>query len=149
MGERSHGALSRRAASGAANAADTNTKGEVMIRVKTRLAALAAIAGVVASVLVLPQVPASAHSLSVSHGSDTAAVSSNHQPSAVCDGEDDGHWVQGQYVSASGQSHAVSNRFGRGTCVRSLSTIVVERFRVCEFYSSGRLVGCSASRTVT
>lgn len=120
-----------------------------MIRLKTRFTALAVVAGVVATVLVLTQVPASAHSVTVSHGSDTAAVTSNHQPSAVCDGENDGHWVQGQYAAASGQLHSVSNRFGPGTCVRSLSTIVVERFRVCEFTSSGRVVGCSASRRVT
>jgi hypothetical protein len=122
-----------------------------MRRARLKVRYLAGVAAVVSALLVSTQAPASAHAMAVSHGSDTASVNWLHRPWTVCDGENDGHYVVGYFQTANRSTYTMTNKAGAGTCAGGNPFILfaVDRFRVCEFYSSGSLVGCSDWRTVT
>jgi hypothetical protein len=109
-----------------------------------RLGRTSAVAVGAALAVLLLAAPASAHYVSVTHGSDEGWVSSNHWTIGACDREADGNGVRTEYRTGGGGFDHVGD--ANGSAAGCGSEIVydltyVTAIRVCEANS-----GCSAWR---
>jgi hypothetical protein len=91
--------------------------------------------------LALTAVPAQAHYTYIYHGSDFAAVSSNHLQVSVCDRENDNHRVYADLLHSNGSRTQVWDRFDSVCATMSFFT-TIRQYRLCE-----EMVSCTAWKT--
>jgi hypothetical protein len=76
--------------------------------------------------------PADAHARTIFHGSDYASVPADHRGMAVCDRENDGHYVWADWRNSIDQTGRLYDGYG-GSCVaRYAFAYPVVIFRICE-----------------